>query len=486
MASRSDETKQRPLLVIISDSPRVDAEVRSRDRDVRSWHDGSDVDEHTNFQGDPTDTATYEWTRGAPVVSAVIDLQPAERARAVLEALRAVRPDAAALVLSGELSDVDKPYDGTLARAGRLRDVLRVDLDEELERLEAERRAYCLREFARGDKVIPILLHPDPDPDAVSSAFAIATLLGGDPQRTPIVTLNQMTRPENRRMAELLHIRVTEVTEDELRHFERVITVDTQPRGLQQDGRPRMAVIDHHPHEDCYTAEFFDVRSHYGATATMVTEYLRAVDPKLVHEGLATALLFGIKTDTDSLTRGVSPADVSAYAWLQALADPHLIRRFERPSYAVDTAHAYGVALAGAQCDDGLCVTWLGRLDEDETHVLADIADFCLAIENITWVVVGGHLEDDVVLTVRHTGTGVGAGEVARALAQDGGSGGGHATMARVTLSDERAARVLRAKEKAPEIRRLVEDAMASVTSSANHPDSHPARPASVRAGSGR
>ena len=142
MESAADETKARPLLVIISDSPRVDAEVRSRDRDVRRWHDGTGVEQHPNFQGDPTDTATYEWTRAAPVVSAVIDLQPAERARAVLEALRAVRPDAAAFVLSSELSDVDKPYDGTLARAGRLRDVLRVDLDEELERLEAERRAY--------------------------------------------------------------------------------------------------------------------------------------------------------------------------------------------------------------------------------------------------------------------------------------------------------------------------------------------------------
>jgi nanoRNase/pAp phosphatase (c-di-AMP/oligoRNAs hydrolase) len=486
VASATNETAAKPLLVIVSDSPRVDAEVRSRDREVRRWYDGEGVEAHPSFEGDPTDPATYEWTRTAPAVSAVIDLQPAERARAVLKAMRTVRPDTAALILSSALSDVDKPYDGTYARAGHLRDVLRVDLDEELERLEAERRAYCLRQFASGADVIPILMHPDPDPDAVSSAYAIVTLLHGDPQRTPIVTLSQMTRPENRRMAELLHIQVTEVTEDELRHFERVITVDTQPRGLQQDGHPRVAVIDHHPHEDCYTAEFFDVRPQYGATATMMTEYLRAMDPKLVHEGLATALLFGIKTDTDSLARGVSPADVSAYAWLQAIADPNLIRRFERPSYALGTARAYGEALARAESEDGLCITWLGELAEDETHVLADIADFALAIENVTWAVVGALLEESVVLSIRHTGTGIGAGEVARTLAQDGGKGGGHATMARVTLSRERAQRVRGAKEKAPEIRRLVNEAMASVSSSASRPDSHPIRPASARAGSGR
>src|SRR5690606_32538584 len=157
-------------------------------------------------------------------------------------------------------------------REGRLRDVLRVDVEEELQRLEDERRAYCLRRFAAERGVVPILIHEDPDPDAVSSALAVSDLLGAGPERHPIVTLDDMTRPENRRMAELLHIRVTRVTIEELRRFERVITVDTQPRGLQRNGRPRVAVIDHHPPERDYVADFADIRPRYGATATMLTE----------------------------------------------------------------------------------------------------------------------------------------------------------------------------------------------------------------------
>ena len=476
-AAQQNTQPDRPLLVVMSDSPRVDAELRSRDRDVRRWHDGEEVlPGRVWFRGDPGDPTTYEWTRDATAVSAIIDLQPPDRARAALSALREVRPDAAVLLLSSDLDDVDGPVDGTLARAGRLRDVLRVDLEEELERLEAERRAYRLREFAAGDDIIPILIHPDPDPDAVSSALAVVTLLGGSQERTPIVTFNEMTRPENRRMADLLHVRVTCVTVEELRRFERVITVDTQPRELQQDGRPRLAVIDHHPQEQCYDAEFLDVRPHYGATATMVTEYLRAADGRRVHEGLATALLFGIKTDTDSLTRGVTAADVAAYAWLQEIADLHLVRRFERPSYPAETARAYGEALASIECDDDLCVAVVGELDDDQAHVLADLADFCLGIENVTWVAVAGTMRDELVVTLRHAGNGPGAGAVARALVQGGGSGGGHATMARAVLPADVSAGLLEGKEKAPVIRRLVREAIESAGSS--RPDSLPAHPA--------
>jgi nanoRNase/pAp phosphatase (c-di-AMP/oligoRNAs hydrolase) len=408
--------------------------VRSPAHDVRRWvepaHPADD-----EFAGDPTDPQTYAWTRAAQGVTAVIHLTPVERARGALLALRRVRPDAAVLLLSNEVADLDRDRDGTLARAGELRDVLRLDLDEELQRLEAERRGYILREFAAGDDVVPILIHDDPDPDAVSSALGVATLLESTPERTPIVTLDEIRRPENRRMVELLRIRVTRVTEEELRRFHRVITVDLQPAELQRAGRPRLAVIDHHPPVAGYDAEFRDVRPEYGATATMLTEYLRAAQPHGMTSTLATALLFGIKTDTDSLTRGVSPADVAAYAFLQERADLAKVRRFERPSYPADTARAYGRALAEMVCSQELCAAFLGELADDQTHVLADLADFCLGIEEITWVVVGALVDGELILTLRHAGgPGPGAGDIARALAASNGSGGGHATMARATL----------------------------------------------------
>lgn len=467
--------RDRPLLIIISESGSRSADLRSRVRDVRRWRA---EDASVAFDGDPADPAAYEWAREAPAVTAVIDLEPPERARAALEALRSVRPDAAVMLLSSGPADVDGPGDGTIARHGRLRDVLRVDVEEELERLEAERRGYCLRQFAAGSEIVPILIHNDPDPDAVSSALAVMKLLGGSAERTPIVTLDPMTRPENRRMAELLRITVTQITRDELLRFERVITVDTQPDGLQENGRPRYAVIDHHPPEHDYTAEYTDIRPQYGATATMMTEYLRATDEKLITKPLATALLFGIRTDTDTLIRGVTAPDVAAYAYLQSHADVQLVRRFERPSYSRRMACAFGGALAGAVYDDELIVAHLGELEDEESHVLADLADFCLTIENVTWVIAVAQVEGEVILTIRHTGTGKGAGSLARAIADLGGDGGGHATMARAVLPAERARELMGGDADAPAVQRLVRRVMAEKEPSTNRRGLHPAHPA--------
>jgi nanoRNase/pAp phosphatase (c-di-AMP/oligoRNAs hydrolase) len=450
-------------LIVVSDSEQLPARLRSPDRDLCRWVPDHAAGEPGVFTGDPTAEPCFEWLRDARAVTAVVDLEPVSRGRAALDALRSVRPDAAVLLLSAGADDANVPGDGTLVRSGELRDVLRLDLDEELQRLEAERRAWCLRQFAAGDDVVPILIHDDPDPDAVSSALAVATLLGGSLERTPIVTFSSSTRPENRRMAELLHIRVTEITRAELCAFDRVVTVDTQPRALQQDGRPQFAVVDHHPVDSSYHAVFTDVRPDYGATATIMTEYLRAARADRIGGTLATALLFGIMTDTDSLTRGVSPNDIEAYGFLQSRADLPLVRRLQRPSFPVETARAFGAALDGADFDDDLCVSYLGEVDLDNAHVLANLADFCIGIENITWAVAAAQIDDHLVLTLRHTGGGVSAGDLATALAAAGGSGGGHATMARVALSLDVAKSVVAGDDRAARaagIRRLVRDAL--------------------------
>ncbi|HSJ24648.1 MAG TPA: DHH family phosphoesterase [Longimicrobiales bacterium] len=487
-AEQIEAERVRPLLIVISDSPDLPARIRSHDREVRRWSPGPVDDAGAGvraFTGDPTDADTWAWTRDAHGVTAVIDLADSGRVRGALGALRTVRPDAAVLILSDQVRDLDHAGDGTLARGGDIRDVLRLDIDDELQRLEAERRTWCLRTFAGETDVVPIMVHADPDPDALSSALGVRMLLGRNAESMPIVTVDPMTRRENRRMADLLNIRVTRITMDELRRFDRVIVVDTQPRDVQEDGQPRVAVIDHHPPEHgTWQADFADIRPAYGATATMLTEYLRALDEKRISGRLATALLYGIRSDTKALSRGVSPADVEAYAFLQRLADLQLVRRFERPSYSAESARRFGRALADVECRDELCVSWLGQLEPDESHMLPDFADFCLGIENVTWVAAAALLEGSFVITLRHAGSsnGIGAGDVARALAGEGGNGGGHAEMARVRLEPEAATAVLGAEpgEGTPAaLIELMRSVLGDLAGDASRPASRPARRAS-------
>lgn len=298
---------------------------------------------------------------------------------------------------------------------------------------DALRRLEALREFADGVRTLPILTQAEPDPDAVGSALAVRALLERDEKSTPIVSLGRARRPETRRMMELLDVSVTEVTEDELRSFSDMVAVDLDPV-VMRGAETRIAVIDHHPAADGADAEFHDVRPDYGAAATILTEYLRATG-RDIGERLATALLYGIRTDTALLTRGCTRADVEAYAYLQEHADMALLSKIDRPAYPRDALVQLGRAVAGTQLRDELAVLWLGRVRKNRSHLMSELADLSLNIEGARWAVASGVIERDLVLNVRYIAeTEPGAGALARRLAGEVGSGGGHATMARVEI----------------------------------------------------
>ena len=428
---------RKPALLIVSDRDFVWRDYRAPNREVRRWigersADREARDEHS-FTGDPTLPETYRWAVDDAKLCAVFDIRDPQRARGAIAALRMIRPEAAVIVITanGEVHTPDIP----VARSLQWTDALRVDLESELTLLETQRSVYSLREFADGADYLPIMVHPDPDPDALASALAVRALLRRTPDATPIVTLGGMTRPENRRMAELLGMRVTVVTEAELKKLTCLIAVDHQPTTFADIATDCLAVIDHHPVEERVAYRFEDVRPGYGATATIITEYIRADDEKRLDEPLATALLYGIKTDTDSLTRGVGPTDVHAYAYLLARADIPLLRRLERPSYKAETARAYGEALAHMRRQQDVAAVFLGKLAEEDAHILVDVADFCIGLEEITWAVAAGVVEGQLIFTVRHLGGGkMAAGDLARELVQDDGTGGGHASMARARV----------------------------------------------------
>jgi nanoRNase/pAp phosphatase (c-di-AMP/oligoRNAs hydrolase) len=293
------------------------------------------------------------------------------------------------------------------------------------------RQVHELRMFAREVPVVPILIQPDPDPDGMAGALGIRTLLRRPEQASPIVSLGAVTRPENLRMVELLGLQVTRVTQGELDGFERVIAVDTQP--APAESRTRFAVIDHHPPREGYTADFVDIRPGLGAASTMITQYLRTAGER-ISPRLATALIYGIRTDTDVLRRGTTRDDIEAYGFLQELADQDLLRKIGRPAFSLEAVLAVGRAVTGLRKHDDVAVAYAGRLDDRSAHVLPNVADFCLAIEGVSWTAVGGRIGDELAINIRRTGSGLGAGDLARLMADEEGQGGGHHSMARVAI----------------------------------------------------
>ncbi len=350
--------------------------------------------------------------------------------RSAVAAVRSAAPGAPILVMSDRLGDEDLPHHSCLRRTG-LRTQFRDDVDREFAHLANLRRVVQLQALFNGREKIAILLQPDPDPDGIASGYALRAILGRKSPTAPLVSFGAVRRPENRAMVQALGIEVRSITPDELDEFDGVALLDVQPNVFGEPPSGRLAfvdaVIDHHPERAGYEATHRDLRTSYGATSTILTEYLQAAGLEL-RPKLATALLYGIKSDTQLLGRDTGPADIQAFAFVHTYHSPALLRRIERPALPHDGLRALGRALARSRVDEGIHLLVLGRVRED---VIPQVAELGLQAEGAEWAIAAGLVGSDLVFSVRNVGYVRAAGEVVRAVVEGLGVGGGHRSMAK-------------------------------------------------------
>jgi nanoRNase/pAp phosphatase (c-di-AMP/oligoRNAs hydrolase) len=351
-------------------------------------------------------------------------------ARAAVAAIHEAAPEAPVLVLTDKVDPDDLPEHPCLLRTG-LRSLIRDDIDEEFTNLTNLRRVVELRRLIEPREKLGILLQPDPDPDGIACGYALRAILGRKRPTAPLISFGAVQRPENRAMVEALGIEVRTVTPEELDEFDALALLDVQPSVFGESPPARIrsvdVVIDHHPERSGYDAVIKDIRSSYGATSTILTEYIRAAGMELGPR-LATALVYGIKTDTQLLGRETSRHDIAAFAYLHAFHSPALLRRVERPALPTDGLRALGRALARTTLEDGIHLLVLGRVRED---VIPQVADLGLQAEGAEWAIAAGIVGSDLVFSVRNVGYVRAAGDVVRAVVEGLGVGGGHRSMAK-------------------------------------------------------
>jgi nanoRNase/pAp phosphatase (c-di-AMP/oligoRNAs hydrolase) len=290
------------------------------------------------------------------------------------------------------------------------------------------------RYFADADRVL-ILLHNEPDPDALAAGLALRNVLRRTRTTAIIGAMQGITRPENIRMADLLDIQVETVRPEEFGSFDRIATVDVQPHyfhGLL----PRVdLVIDHHPEQPGYTAVFKDIRSDYGSTCTILTEHLRAVDVN-ISERTATAMLYAIKSDTLFFARQTNRVDLDAFSFLYPLADAALIRKMEGAEITLERLEHVTRALATSRLRNRVFSAFLGETSRED--FIPYTADFLLQVEDVKWTMVSGLVGGQFVLSVRNLGYSRNAGEFVKANFGDIGNAGGHRAMAKAVVPWER------------------------------------------------
>jgi nanoRNase/pAp phosphatase (c-di-AMP/oligoRNAs hydrolase) len=316
-----------------------------------------------------------------------------------------------------------------------LAELLAPSLTTELGRsLTRARVQQYQRYFADADRVL-ILLHNEPDPDALAAGLALRNVLRRTRTTAIIGALQGVTRPENVRMADLLDIHVETIAPAEFTGFDRIATVDVQPHyfgGLL----PRVdLVVDHHPEQPGYTAVFKDIRADYGSTCTILTEHLRAVDVN-ISERTATAMLYAIKSDTLFFARQTNRVDLEAFTFLYPLADPALIRKMEGAEITLERLEHVTRALSTSRFRNQVFSAFVGETTRED--FIPYTADFLLQVEDVKWTIVSGIVGGQLIVSVRNLGYSRNAGEFVKANFADIGSAGGHRAMAKAVVPIDR------------------------------------------------
>ncbi|MFN2128106.1 MAG: DHH family phosphoesterase, partial [Anaerolineales bacterium] len=312
-----------------------------------------------------------------------------------------------------------------------LNELFEKNITNEWTNISNRKKTSTIRTLTRDAENILLLIQHDPDPDALASALGLRTLLGRNRVTAPMGSFGKVTRSENLNMMRLLDIRYTIVDPQSLNNYAMVAMLDVQPPyfGLSM---PRADIIfDHHPPSDSYQYSFRDIRMAYGATSTILCEYLKANKVKLTQR-LATALLYGIKTDTLMLGRNVNPADIEAFTTLYPLANHNLIRRMENPSLNPEEVSSFIKALKKQIILNKILFVHLGRVKQED--IIPRLADFCLQIEGADWSVVSGLFQRNLVISVRNVGYVKSAGDIVTKIFNDRKVAGGHRTMAKAVM----------------------------------------------------
>jgi nanoRNase/pAp phosphatase (c-di-AMP/oligoRNAs hydrolase) len=430
LAICQDELVIRSLDEVLLPSFEVDFLVERRPL-ARRLHDaGLEV-----TAGDPRRVDTYLKADISPNTCFIV--QDTGR-RSVKKTLEAIRDAGGTLIYV--LHTGKRPANGRADEGGEithldLPELLRPTLVTELSRSMTRARVQQYqRYFADAGRVL-ILLHNDPDPDALASGLALRNLLRRTKTTAIIGAMQGVTRPENLRMANMLDIQVEQITPESFASFDRIATVDVQPHyfgGLLDSAH---LVIDHHPEHPGYSAVFKDIRADYGSTSTILTEHLRAVDVN-ISERTATAMLYAIKSDTLFFARHTNRVDLEAFTFLYPLADAALIRKMEGAEITLERLEYVTRAGKSGVLRDQVFTAFIGEAPRED--FIPYTADFFLQLEDVKWTIIAGFVGKTLIVSVRNLGYSRNAGEFVKRWFADIGSAGGHRAMAKAVVPLDR------------------------------------------------
>ncbi|ELY99674.1 phosphoesterase RecJ domain-containing protein [Natrialba chahannaoensis JCM 10990] len=386
-------------------------------------------------RGDPTDSGTLDTVDTPDVV--FIGSDRTDVNRQALEGAAAAFPDASITAHMGG--------NPTMADRNRFADLADHTVDaasaftehvlEETATTTASRAIGLYQQLLTIEEPLAVVMHDNPDPDAIASAVALTDIAESVGVAADACYSGDISHQENRAMVNLLDLSLRNLSPGEsLDAYGSIALVDHSRPGVNDqlsEDRHVDIVIDHHPPRGPVPSDFVELREHVGATSTILTEYIDRFNLSF-DSSTATALLYGIRIDTNDFTREVSPADFEAASTLYPHVDTSVLRQIEQPTVEGETLETIARAIKNRVQHDSVAVASVGRIGNRDA--LPQAADQLLAMGGIDTTLVFGFRDEMAFLSARSRSNDVDLGETLRDGFDQIGSAGGHADMAGAQL----------------------------------------------------
>lgn len=275
---------------------------------------------------------------------------------------------------------------------------------------------------------VAIIMHDNPDPDAIATGWAVSVLVE-EKLEIPVRVIGggAIVRAENRHMVDLLQPPIELVDSFELPDRTATVLVDcglgASNQLLTRCNIKPAAIIDHHANGELPEGlPFIDLRPDVAASASIAASYLREqnVEPGFK---LATALLYAIRTETQGYETVYSPLDRSVLPWLTERGDPALLAEIENAPLARDYYGDLVLALQNTFLYEDSALCFLPQAQGAE--IVGEVADLLIRCENVDRVLCAAVVDDDLFFSAR---TATDRGHAAKLLQETlvglGGAGG--------------------------------------------------------------
>ncbi len=248
-------------------------------------------------------------------------------------------------------------------------------------------------------KSIAIYIPGSPDPDAIASAYALKLILKQLLIDSDIFAEKRLSLSQNQALLKRLKIPVIFRKEVNKNKYEAYIIPDYQNNRVEHigDSIPCAVHIDHHSKsKNSVKADFSLIRTEAGSTSTLVALLVKNLDIDFTENemaAMATALTFGIQTDTDKYNY-LTSMDIEALDYLSDYTDRKALQGLTSVPLSPETIQNYKRAKGNENVYREWAFYGLGYIDSSKRDSIAIIADMILKNSDYSTVAVFAVIEN--------------------------------------------------------------------------------------------